>query len=58
MIKVNKIKNQMRTSSQKTDVKKEVCDSKIKEMQERDFKARQSREDDIQIEQSKIRKTK
>lgn len=41
------------TSSQETDEKKEVCDSKIKEMQERDFKARQSREHDIKIEQSK-----
>lgn len=52
MIKENKRKN-IKSSIQKTDEKKEVCDSKIKEMQERDFKARQSREQDIKIEQSK-----
>jgi hypothetical protein len=54
MNKLNKLKSNMRTTIQKSYEKKELCDSKIREMQERDFRARQSREHDIKIEQSRI----
>lgn len=53
MIKKNKHSRNVGISSKKTDAKKDMCDLKIKEMQERDFRSRVSREHDIENTQSK-----